>query len=126
MPILGSHEDQEHKRLLFGEDDMPTQAEDLLHYLSGEFQKGEPLRITSRHCDRVGRQLIDREVSRLEVLSAIQQLRYRQRRVMELLYVETVRPEDAAGQLGISIRTLYTERTEAVKVMTDVIYEWKN
>lgn len=126
MPILGSHDDQEHKRLLYGEGDMPTQSEDLLHYLSGEFQKGEPLRITSRNCDRVGRQLTDREVSRLEVLSAIQQLRYRQRRVVELLYVESVRPEDAADQLGISIRTLYTERTEALQAMADVIYEWRN
>ncbi len=126
MPILGSCEDQDHKRLILGEDAMPTQAEDLRQYLSGEFQKGEPLRITSRHCDRVGRQLADQEVSRLEVLNAIQQLRYRQRRVIELLYVDNACLGDAVSSMGISARTLYRERNEALIAMTEIIYEWNN
>lgn len=126
MPILGSYEDQEHKRLIYGEGDMPTQAEDLQHYLSGEFQRGEPLRITTRQSDAVGRRLADWEVSRLEVLSAMQQLRYRQRRVMELLYVDGIPADDVANQLRISIRTLYADRSEALQVMTDIIYEWSN
>lgn len=123
---LGSIEDQEHKRLIYGEDNMPTQAEDLLHYLAGEFQSGEPLRISTRRSDAVGRQIADREVSRLEVLSAIKQLRYRQRRVMELLYVENVPKSEVAQQLGISARTVDSDRADALETMTETIYEWAN
>jgi len=130
MPELGSFEDQERKleryRALDREEEMPTQAEDLLHYLKGEFQKGVPLRVTTRRSDAVGRALAEREVSRLEVLSALQQLPYRQRRVVELLYIESVPSDEVADRLGISERTVYSDRADALGLMANVIYEWES
>jgi DNA-directed RNA polymerase specialized sigma24 family protein len=124
MPILGSPEDEERKLLMFGEDDMPTTAEDLKHYLEGEFQKGTPYQLTARDSDKVGRKLSDREVSRLEVISAMEKLRYRRRRIIRLLYVENLAPKQAAKAMNISLRTLYDERREALSEMANTIYEW--
>jgi DNA-directed RNA polymerase specialized sigma24 family protein len=124
MAILGSLEDEDRKRLMYGDDNMPSAAQDLGQYLAGEFRKGAPYQIVARECDRVGRRISDREVSRLEVVSAMRSLRHRQRRILEKLYVDDVPAEQAAADLDISTSTLYRERREALKSMADVIYDW--
>lgn len=124
MPILGSLEDQEHKRALYGPDQMPTTCEDLHHYLVGEFRQGEPMRITIQRTDAVGLAISDRMVSRLEVLNAATGLRYRQRRIVELLYESGLCAEVVATRLHISRATLYRERDEAMAIMAATIYDW--
>jgi DNA-directed RNA polymerase specialized sigma24 family protein len=128
MGILGSREEQERKQWLADVRDVqhPTPAKDLLQYLNGEFQHGVPLHIAGHKWDRVGKCLDDREVSRLEVISAIGRLPHRQRRIMELVYIDGVPCLDAAARLGISERTLYRERSMALDTMVLIIYEWSD
>ena len=122
---LGSIEEQERKRLIYGEGEMPTAEQDLETYLAGEFQAGEPLRLVGSRCDAVGRRITDRVVSRLEVLSAMTALPLRQRRGLELRYVEGLGTGEAARRLGISTSTLYADRREALRAMAARIYEWE-
>ena len=124
MPELGSNEDHQRKIDLYGEDHMPTPEQDLLSYLRGEFQAGEPFQMVSRQSDRVGRRLAAREVSRLEVQAALGRLPYRQRRVMEALFCEDLRPAEVARLHGVSQSTVYADRNEAVHAMAAWIYDW--
>ena len=121
--ILGSAESQAWRRRLLGRE--PNPERDLRDYLAGEFQSGTPLRVTSRRPAGVGQQLAEREVSRLEVLHAMQLLSYRQRRVVELLYLDGATVEEASEALRVSTRTLLRLRDAAIRAMVGVIYEWR-
>jgi DNA-directed RNA polymerase specialized sigma24 family protein len=59
----------------------------------------------------------------LEVANALRYLSYRQRRVIELLYDEDRPVVEVAGRLGVSPRTVWADRLEALGVMTRVIYD---
>ncbi len=98
-------------------------VKDLEAYLVGEYRSGVPWRLTVRHTTATGQALSDRLVSRLEVANAIRQLTYRPRRVIELLYEEDRPVAEIADRLGISERTVYVVRGEALAAMARVIYE---
>jgi DNA-directed RNA polymerase specialized sigma24 family protein len=98
-------------------------VDDLAAYLAGEYRAGVPWRLTVRHTTATGQELHDRLVSRLEVANALRYLSYRQRRVIELLYDEDRPVVEVAGRLGVSPRTVWADRLEALGVMTRVIYD---
>ena len=95
---------------------------DLEHYLAGEYRSGVPWRLVARHTTRSGQALADRLVSRLEIANALRDLPYRQRRVIELLYEHDRPVAEVAAALGISERTVYSDKTEALVAMVRVIY----
>lgn len=119
---LGSAESQEWRRRQLGHEPHPNR--DLAAYLRGEYQEGRPFQINGREPDAVGRQVTDRMVSRLEVDHALRQLPYRQRRVIDLLYVQGLSRDQVLEQLHISERTLERDRSEALRAMVRIIYEW--
>lgn len=96
---------------------------DLEAYLRGEYRAGVPWRLTVRHPSATGYALSDRLVSRLEVAHALMLLPYRQRRVVELLYVEDRPAAEVATRLGVSERTVYLDRTDALAAMVAVIHD---
>lgn len=96
---------------------------DLAAYLAGEYRAGVPWRLTVRHTTATGQELHDRLVSRLEVANALRCLSYRQRRVIELLYQEDRPVVEVAGLLGVSPRTVWADRLEALALMVRVIYD---
>jgi len=100
-----------------------TPVADLAAYLAGEYRSGVPWRVTVRHPTASGQALSDRIVSRLEVAHALRGLSYRQRRVVELLYEEDRSVREVAGRLGVSARTVWSDRSEALAAMTRVIYD---
>jgi DNA-directed RNA polymerase specialized sigma24 family protein len=102
----------------------PNPVADLAAYLAGEFQAGEPLRLTSRRASGAGQSLSDKMVSRLELANALRLLPYRQRRVVELLYGEDMPAGAVAGRLGVCKRTVWADRLLALTAMAAVIYEW--
>lgn len=95
---------------------------DLAAYLVGEYRSGVPWRLTVRHTTATGQALADKLVSRLEVAHALQALPYRQRRVIELLYEEDQPVTAVAQQLGVSVRTVWADRLEALAAMVGIIY----
>lgn len=119
---LGSRESLEAKRARLGTEPVPER--DLAHYLIGEYQAGEPMRLTSWRPSETGQQLSDRLVSRLEVQSALRLLPYRRRRIVELRFLEDRPVGQVAERLGISERTLYAEQHEALRTLVSAIYEW--
>lgn len=98
-------------------------VKDLEAYLKREYAAGVPWRLTVRHPSATGYQLSDRVVSRLEVANALRTLPYRQRRVVELLYEEDRPAAEVATRLGISERTVYLDRVEAIAAMVKIIYQ---
>lgn len=121
---LGSLEARRSRLELLNQNESLSPLRDLAHYLNGEFRLGLPLRLTTWHPDSTGQQLSDRMVSRLELLVALRRLPYRQRRVIELLYVEDKNWLEAAEQLHIANDTLASERIAALARMIAMIYEW--
>lgn len=97
-------------------------VKDLEAYLAGEYRAGVPWRLTVRHTTATGQALADKLVSRLEVANALRSLPYRQRRVIELLYEDDRPAAEVATRLGISERTVYADRVEALTAMTRIIY----
>lgn len=121
MPgALGSVEARDWRQFIAGQFDP---RRDLAHYLAGEFAAGYPIRLTTWRADAVGQQLSDREVSRLEVLSALSRLPYRRRRIVELLYVDDRPWREVARRLHISETTLARERAAALQAMIAIIYD---
>ena len=118
---LGSAESQERLRALGIE---PRPERDLLHYLASEFQEGVPMRVTNWRASATGQQLSDREISRLEVLHAIRILPWRQRRVIELRYVDGLTVDMTAERLRTSRDTVQRETAAALRTMAQIIYEW--
>ena len=100
-----------------------TRVADLAAYLAGEYRSGVPWRLTVRHPSATGQQLSDRMVSRLEVANALRTLPYRQRRVVELLYQEDLPVAEVAHRLGVSPRTVSSERHAALVAMVVLIYD---
>ena len=96
---------------------------DLEAYLKREYAAGVPWRLTVRHPSATGYQLSDRVVSRLEVANALRLLPYRQRRVIELLYEQDRPAAEVATRLGVSERTVYLDRQEALAAMVTIIYQ---
>lgn len=122
---IGSIEDQEWKSLGRAPDDQPDPRDDLLSYLKGEFQKGEPYQVVTREQTQVGLRISSRMVSRMEVLSAISRLPRDPRRVMDKLYVEDLTIEKTADDLNISEATVKRRRDAAIEGMVAMIYDWK-
>jgi len=96
---------------------------DLEAYLVGEYRSGVPWRLTVRHTTATGQALADKLVSRLEVANALRSLPYRQKRVIELLYEEDRPAAEVATRLGVSERTVYLDRLEALAGMVKIIYQ---
>ncbi len=119
---LGSREYQEFKQL--GRDDPFDPFTDLQDYLRGPFRKGYGL--TTRRPAKVGRELSERAVSHLEVLSAISSLPNRQRLIMEELYVRDRPIDEVADLVGLGRTQVYAERRAALKAMVAVIYDRTN
>lgn len=119
---LGSPEAFEARRSRSGHD--PDPRRDLLHYLAGEFASGEPMRISGSEPDATGRSLTDRMVSRLEVLTALKRLPYRQRRVIELRFGDNRTVQQVCERLKIGKTAFYSYQEEAVETMVGAIYEW--
>jgi DNA-directed RNA polymerase specialized sigma subunit len=119
---LGSPESFEAKLARSGR--VPDPRRDLLHYLAGEFASGEPMRIAGSEPDATGRSLTDRMVSRLEVLTALRRLPYRQRRVIELRFRDGRSVQDVCGRLRIGKTAYYRYQEDAVETMVAAIYEW--
>lgn len=107
---------------VLGEDRGRTPVKELEAYLVGEYRAGVPWRLTVRHTTATGQALSDKLVSRLEVANALRLLPYRQRRVVELLYQEDRPAAEVAALLGVSERTVYADRLDALAAMVSVIY----
>lgn len=125
---LGSAADGQRKHALFSQGVLtrrPDPERDLIHYLrSNEFRDNIPWKIASRQPDRTGLRVTDRIVSRLEVHNALSRLPARQRRTIELLYVEDLDRPDVLYRLGVSSDTLTREHRSAIRQLVDWIFEW--
>lgn len=119
---LGSIESLEAKRSRHGHD--PDPRLDLLHYLQGEFAAGEPMAISSSSPDATGRSLTDRMVSRLEVMLTLKRLPYRQRRLVQLRFVDGLTVDEVCQRLSIGKTSYYRYQEDAVTTMVAAIYEW--
>lgn len=102
-----------------------TPERDLAAYLKGEYSQGVPFRLTRRQPTATDQALGDRLVSRLEIANALRRLPYRQRRVIELRYIEGRTCDQVGLQLSISDRTVERDAGDALKQMAAWIYEWR-
>lgn len=68
----------------------------------------------------------DRLVSRLEVANAVRWLPYRQRRILELRYVEDgLTVEQTCRRLNLKRSCYYSQLNQALDAMVERVYEWE-
>lgn len=124
IAVLGSVEAQERLRARHGHE--PDARKNLAAYLEQEFARGEPWKLSdTRRSSATGLELSDRLVSRLEIANAVRWLPYRQRRILELRFVEDgLTVEETCRRLNLKKTCYYSQLDKALGAMVAVIYEW--